>query len=65
MLDTSDIDIDDVIDRLEDIVRLRASAALARDGSDELMNDPSDDPSDDPTDRDADDDDRDLRVARR
>lgn len=65
VLDTSDIDIDDVIDRLEDIVRLRASAALARDGSDELMNDPSDDPTDDPTDRDADDDDRDLRVARR
>jgi hypothetical protein len=61
VLDTSDIDIDDVIDRLEDIVRLRASAALARDGGDELMNDPSDDP----TDRDADDDDRDLRVARR
>ncbi len=35
VVDTSDIDIDEVIDRLEDIVRLRASAALAADGSDD------------------------------
>ncbi len=33
VVDTSGIEIDDVIDRLEDIVRLRASAALARDES--------------------------------
>jgi cytidylate kinase len=29
IVDTSSIDVDDVIDRLEEIVRLRASGALA------------------------------------